>query len=266
MTFPVLTYSLLFQDGKFVDEDFARWCNKHNMKWNDANFYMGNDVTSLSNCCRLLSNTSKLNAFINSIGGTSLSVGSIKVNTINLRRIAIESDKNKEKYIEILKQRIDICVKALDCIRTIISRNIEKGLLPNYTYGLIEIDKQYNTIGITAMYEAINDFGLINTDVFGNKSYSDEGIRFATEIMNTINERKDSYGFKYSLNVEAIPAERANVVLCKKDTELYPDHVTEHIYSNQWIPLVEQCTIQEKIKLGAILDKECGGGLTNLAS
>ena len=32
------------------------------------------------------------------------------------------------------------------------------------------------------------------------------------------------------------------------------------IYSNQWIPLVEKCSIQEKIKLGSILDKECGGG------
>lgn len=91
MTFPVLTYSLLYQNGKFVDEPFARWCNKHNMKWYDSNFYVGSDVTSLSNCCRLISDTSKLNAFINSIGGTALSVGSIKVNTINLRRIAIES-------------------------------------------------------------------------------------------------------------------------------------------------------------------------------
>lgn len=32
-TFPVLTYSLLYKDGKFQDEEFARWANKHNMKW-----------------------------------------------------------------------------------------------------------------------------------------------------------------------------------------------------------------------------------------
>ena len=110
MTFPVLTYSLLFQDGKFVDEEFARWCNKHNMKWYDSNFYVGSDVSSLSNCCSLISNTSKLNAFINSVGGTSLSIGSVQVNTINLRRIAIEAEGSKEKFIEILKNRIDICV------------------------------------------------------------------------------------------------------------------------------------------------------------
>ena len=260
MTFPVLTYSLLFQNGKFVDEEFARWCNRHNMTWYDSNFYVGNDVTSLSNCCRLISNTSKLDAFINSVGGTSLSVGSIQVNTINLRRIAIESGGSKEKFLEILKNRIDNCVKVLDVVRDIIKQDIERGLLPNYSYGLIEIEKQYNTIGITAMYEAISEFGFINTDEFGNKSYSKEGLDFATEILNAINSQKDSYTFDYSINVEAIPAERANVILSQKDSILYPEKEQYFIYSNQWIPLMEKCTLNEKINLGAKLDKECGRG------
>ena len=29
-TFPVLSASLLYQDGKFVDQEFARWCSDHN--------------------------------------------------------------------------------------------------------------------------------------------------------------------------------------------------------------------------------------------
>jgi ribonucleoside-triphosphate reductase len=260
MTFPVLSYSLLYQNGKFVDEEFARWCNHHNMEWYDSNFYVGSDVTSLSNCCRLISNTSKLSAFINSIGGTSLSIGSVKVNTINLRRIALEVAGSKEDFISILQKRIDSCVKTLDIVRAIIKRNIDKGLLPNYTYGLVEMEKQYNTIGITAMYEALVEFGLINTDTFGYKSYSDEAIDFAKQILGTINQQKESYGFDYSINVECIPAERANVVLCSKDTELYPNAKPYYIYSNQWIPLTKRCTLDEKIRLGAILDKECGGG------
>lgn len=266
MTFPVLSYSLLYKDGKFVDEDFARWCNKHNMEWYDSNFYVGSDVTSLSNCCRLISNTSKLDAFINSIGGTSLSVGSIKVNTINLRRIALESGKDEDRYIEILHERVDLCLKVLATIRKIITRNVEKNLLPNYTHGLIEMEKQYCTIGITAMYEAMNEFGYIDTDEFGYKSYSDKAMIFAKRIMNAINEQKDSYGYDFSFNVECIPAERANVVLCEKDNILYPDHGDYYIYSNQWIPLVEKCTINEKIRLGASLDKECGGGRYYLAT
>ena len=155
--------------------------------------------------CRLISDTSKLDPFINSIGGTSLSIGSVKVNTINLRRIALESDQDEEKFINILKERIDTTVKTLDVIRHIIMRNIEKGLLPNYSYKLIEIDKQYNTIGITAMFEALKEFDYIDCDEFGNYSYSDKAINFAQKIMNTINEQKESYNFDYRLNVENIP-------------------------------------------------------------
>ena len=89
-TFPVLTYSLLFKDGKFADEEFARWCSDHNCTWNDSNFFQSESTGTLSNCCRLLSDTTKLDAFINSIGGTALSIGSVQVNTINLVRIAYE--------------------------------------------------------------------------------------------------------------------------------------------------------------------------------
>ena len=53
MTFPVNTICLLKQNGKFVDEDFAIYAIKHNMKWNDSNIFADSSVNSLSNCCRL---------------------------------------------------------------------------------------------------------------------------------------------------------------------------------------------------------------------
>jgi len=260
MTFPVLTFSLLFQNDKFVDEEFARWCNKHNLLWYDSNNYVGNDVTTLSNCCRLLSDTKKLNGFINSIGGTSLSIGSVQVNTTNLRKIVLDSDKDENMYFKILAERTHLSIKVLDIIRSIIKRNIEKGLLPNYTYGLIKMENQYNTLGTTATYETVRDMGYIKEDEFGNKYYTDKGLEFACKIYDTINEIKESYDFDYSLNIECVPAERANSVLCEKDNLLYPDENKDFLYSNQWIPLMENCTLQEKIKLGSILDIKCGGG------
>lgn len=147
-TFPVLTYSLLYQNGKFVDESFAKWCSDHNVKWNDSNFFVSDNVGVLSNCCRLLSDTTKLDAFINSIGGTALSIGSVKVNTINLMRIYYEVKKDEDRYLSLLKHRAELCCKALDCIRHIIARNVEKGLLPNYCEGGIELSKQYCTVGM----------------------------------------------------------------------------------------------------------------------
>lgn len=261
-TFPVLTYSLLYQNGKFVDEKFARWCSDHNTEWNDSNFFISDNVTALSSCCRLVNDFSKLDGFINSIGGTSLKIGSVKVNTINLRRIAIESGNNEEKYMELLEKRVRLCIEVLDVVRHIIVRDVEKGLLPNYTKGLIDIKNQYNTIGINGLYEVIRDFGYINQDSFGNKYYSENGLDFATRILDRINEIKDSYTFDYSINVEAVPAERCAVILCQKDNALYGDKLKyqDFIYSNQWIPLMEKCSLDEKIKLGALLDKKCGGG------
>lgn len=258
-TFPVLTYSLLYQNNEFVDKEFARWCSDHNTKWNDSNFFVSDNVGTLSNCCRLLSDTTKLNAFINSIGGTALSIGSIKVNTINLMRIAYESENNIDKYLEILRDRVFLCCKTLNCIRHIIKRNIEKGLLPNYQDGGVELEKQYCTIGILGLFEVIEHFGFINTDEFGNKSYSQEGIELASKIFKVINLIKDNFTDEYSFNIESVPAERCAIILCQKDNLLFGKN-DKFIYSNQWIPLSEKCTIQEKLRLSSILDKKCSGG------
>lgn len=258
-TFPVLTYSLLYKDGKFQDEVFARWCSDHNMKWSDSNFFVSDNVGVLSNCCRLLSETTKLDAFINSIGGTALSVGSCRVSTINLVRIAHESKLNKKKYLDILRDRVTLDCKALYSMRHILQRNIEKGLLPNYQDGAVELDKQFCTIGGIGMYEVMDMFGLIHTDEFGNKSYSDEAVEFATQILDVINNVKDNFECDFTFNLEMIPAENCAGVICTADNLLYEQN-KYYIYSNQWIPLTEQCTIQEKCRLGSIFDKKCGGG------
>lgn len=258
-TYPVLTYSLYYKDGKFQDEDFARWCSNHNIKWSDSNFFVSDNIGVLSNCCRLLSDTSKLDAFINSIGGTALSVGSCRVSTINLARIAYESKLNKKKYLDILRERVLLDCKALTSMRHIIKRNIEKGLLPNYQEGAVELDKQFCTIGGIGMYETMDMFGLINTDELGYKSYSDEAVEFATQILDTMNEVKDNFECDFSFNIEMIPAENCAGVMATANNLLFEDN-RYWILSNQWIPLMEKCTIQEKCRLGSLFDKKCGGG------
>ena len=258
-TFPVLTYSLLYKDKHFIDEDFARWCSDHNIKWSDSNFFVSDNVGVLSNCCRLLSETTKLDAFINSIGGTALSVGSCRVSTINLVRIAYESKLNKKKYLDILRERVELDCKALYSMRHILKRNIEKGLLPNYQDGAVELDKQFCTIGGIGMYEVMDMFGLIDTDELDNKSYSNEAVEFATEILDVINDVKDNFECDFTFNLEMIPAENCAGVICQADNLLY-EQDKYFIYSNQWIPLTEQCTIQEKCRLGSLFDAKCGGG------
>ena len=145
-TFPVSSISLIYKNHKFEDEEFARWAIEHNRKWSDSNLFTSDSVTSLSNCCRLKSNIDDL-GFFSSIGATALRVGSVKVSTINLARIAYETN-SEEEYLQRLGHLVELDLKVLDVIRNIIIRNHEKGLLPNYCDGLIDINTQYNTIGM----------------------------------------------------------------------------------------------------------------------
>ncbi len=54
-------------------------------------------------------------------------------------------------------------------------------------------------------------------------------------------------------------AENCAGVICQADNLIYEQN-KYYIYSNQWIPLTEKCTIQEKCRLGSLFDAKCGGG------
>ena len=262
MTFPVSTISLLKKDGKFADEDFAVWACKHNMKWNDSNLFIDDSVTSLSNCCRLKSNIKDLGYF-NSIGGTALKVGSVKVSTINLARLALEH-RSETGYLEALKKLVIIDLKALDRVRYIIQRNVEKGLLKNFSYGLVDFEHLYNTIGFIGIYETMKTFGYTTTDEFGNVYYTDKAMEFGRKIFEVIHTTKDEFGADkdYSINTEQIPGESAAAKLMKKDAFFYPEIVVRDLplYGNQFIPLGIQTTIQERVRVASAFDGFCNGG------
>lgn len=261
MTFPVLTVALLRRDGKFIDESTARWACRHNMKWADSNFFISDNINSLSNCCRLTSDIQDLGYF-NSIGGTALEVGSVKVNTVNLARIAYEA-KDEADYLRLLRERVTLACKCLDVIRHIIQRNIEKGLLPNYSLDIMHLSSQYNSIGILGCYESLQKFGYVAKDQFGYTSYTEQGMQFAKAILTTINEVKQQFASDkdYMINVEQIPGERAAYILMQKDKFFYPNEGYElPLYGNQWIPLGIKTSLHEKVRLSAELDKACGGG------
>jgi len=262
MTFPVSSISLLKQNGKFVDEEFARWACKHNMKWNDSNLFIDSSVTSLSNCCRLKSNIEDLGYF-NSIGGTALKVGSVKVNTINLARIALEN-KTEEKYLSALKEMVILDLEALDVVRNIIKRNVEKGLLKNFTLGLVDFEHLYNTIGFIGIYETMKTFGYTRIDEFGNTFYTKDAEEFGRKIFEVIHTTKSEFiaDKDYQVNCEQIPGESAAAKLMKKDKFFYPRKtvVDLPLYGNQFMPLGIKTTLQERVRVAALFDGFCNGG------
>lgn len=263
-TFPVSTISLVRKDGKFEDEEFAKWAIKHNMKWSDSNLFIDDSVSSLSNCCRLKSNIKDLGYF-NSIGGTALKVGSVKVVSVNLARLALDTN-SKEEYLEELKNRTLCCVRTLHVIRNIIKRNVEKGLLPNFTYGLVDFEHLYNTIGFIGIYETMKKFGCTTTDEFGNTFYTDEASAFGEQIFKTMREVADKFvednNYDYIINTEQIPAENAAAKLMQKDKFFYPNANIYDLplYGNQFIPLGIKTTLQERVRVQAMFDNFCNGG------
>jgi ribonucleoside-triphosphate reductase len=262
MTFPVNTISLLKQNGKFVDEEFAKYAIKHNMKWNDSNIFADSSVNSLSNCCRLKSNIEDLGYF-NSIGGTALKVGSVKVGTVNLARLALENKTEKE-YLVALKELVELDLKCLDRVRYIIKRNVDKKLLKNFSYGIVDFEHLYNTIGFIGIYETMKTFGYTRVDEFGNTYYTEEAEKFGKKIFDVIHNVKDTFALDkdYTINCEQIPGETAAAKLMKKDMFFYPDTAVNDLplYGNQFIPLGIKTTLQERIRIAAMFDGFCNGG------
>lgn len=271
-TFPVSTISLLRKEGTydlntldaFEDPEFAEWAIKHNMKWSDSNIFQDTSVNSLSNCCRLKSDIRELGYF-NSVGGTALKVGSVKVSTINLARIALDT-KTEEQYLEELAHRTLVNVRALHVVRKIIEGNVKKKLLPNFTYNLVDFKHLYNTIGFIGVYETMKKFGYTRTDEFGNVYYTDKAASFGKKIFDTMRKVADDFieemNADYMINTEQIPGESAAAKLMKKDKFFYRRAKIYDLplYGNQFIPLGIQTTLQERVRIQAMFDGFCNGG------
>lgn len=261
-TFPVLTSSLLFKDGKFVDEEFAKWSCEASRKWNTFNFFTDSTVNSLSNCCRLKSDVTDL--YMNSIGGTALKVGSVKVSTLNIARLAYANSRSEKKFLSALRELTNLDLIILDAQRHIIERNVEKGLLPNFSSGLIDFEHLYSTVGINGIYETMKTFGYVKVDEFGNSYYEEGAYELGKKIFEVIHEAIEEFAAdkNYKINIEQIPGEQAALKLQSADKYLYPRKVVTDLplYGNQWIPLGIKATIAERTKICAAFDSYCNGG------
>ena len=227
------------------------------MRWADANFLISPETTSAASCCRLLSDTSKLKGVMNSIGGSSLDIGSVVVTTLNLAGLAYQS-KDEKDFFDRLIEKTKLVIDINDVVRDIIKRNVEKGLLPIYKYDLMKFNRQFNTIGINGIAEAAKHFGYYKQDELGYWSYTENGVSFAEDILDKINAIKDGYNFDYSINIEQTPMENGAIKVAEKNHLLYGSE--EYITGNQWIALKDKATIQERVKMAGLLDKKCGGG------
>lgn len=210
---------------------------------------------------KLYENIDKLD--FNSIGGTALKVGSVKVSTINLARLAYENH-TEQSFLVALRDMVELDCKVLDVVRHIIRRNDEKSLLPNFRHGLVDFEHLYNTIGIIGVYEVMKRFGYTHQDEFGNTFYTEKADAFGKKIFEVLHRTKDQFALDkdYKINCEQIPGESCAAKLQAADEMLYPEYVVNDLptYGNQFIPLGIKTTLTERIRIASLFDSYCNGG------
>lgn len=203
LTFPVVTAAMLTKDNKVYDDDFSEMCSKELSEGNSFFIYQSNSADSLASCCRLRNEITD-NTFSYSLGAGGVSTGSINVITINMNRLI-------QKNIS-LEETLDNIYKYQSAYRKIVEEYISLNMLPVYSAGFINIDKQFLTIGINGMVEAAEYKGIKISD---NKEYKDFINHYLKIIYDKNKEAKLKYG--YMFNTEFVPAENLGVKNSKWD-------------------------------------------------
>lgn len=202
LTYPVLTASMLIDDeGVPVDTEFAEMCAEEMSKGLSFFVYESQSVDSLASCCRLRNELSD-NTFSYTLGAGGVSTGSIQVITLNMNRLV----QQKDHTVSDIVKRVH---KYLLAHRAVIEDYMNSGLLPAYTAGFINLDKQFLTVGINGMLEA-SEFLHDKPD-----------IDFYRDTLKTIYllNKEDGQRYKVKYNTEFVPAENLGVKNAKWDKE-----------------------------------------------
>ena len=250
LTFPVTTACFSVDGEKNIkDEEFLRFISEHNKKYGFINIYCGNTST-LSSCCRLRSEQGS--EYFNSFGSGSSKIGSLGVCSINFPRLAIKHSNIDEFLIE-LKKMVEVCAKVNNAKRKIVDKRIKNGNEPLYTYGFMELSKQYSTVGVNGFNECI--------EILGENILEAKGQELALKILDTINIANTKLQKQYDAphNCEQVPGENMSIKVADKD-KLLGYQNKYNIYSNQFIPLVTNADILDRIKLQGLFDEHFSGG------
>ncbi len=212
LTFPVETMALLTENGDAKDPEYADWTAKMYSEGHSFFTYMSDNADSLASCCRLR-NEIQDNGFSYTLGAGGVSTGSKSVLTINLNRCVQYAFKKGIPYLEYLEDVVDLMHKVQLAYNENLRDLMEKGMLPLFDAGFINIGRQYLTIGVNGLVEAAEFMGIKITD---NPDY----VAFVQGVLGMIERLNKKYRTKdVMFNCEMIPAENVGVKHAKWDRE-----------------------------------------------
>ena len=212
LTFPVETMALLTRNEEVRDEEYGDWTAQMYSEGHSFFTYMSDNADSLASCCRLR-NEIQDNGFSYTLGAGGVSTGSKSVLTINLNRCVQYAFKKGIPYLEYLEEVVDLMHKVQLAYNENLRDLMEKGMLPLFDAGFINIGRQYLTIGVNGLVEAAEFLGIKITD---NPDY----VAFVQGILGMIERLNKKYRSKdVMFNCEMIPAENVGVKHAKWDRE-----------------------------------------------
>ena len=210
LTFPVETMALLSDNGDVKDKEYGDFAAEMYAEGHSFFTYMSDNADSLSSCCRLR-NEIQDNGFSYTLGAGGVSTGSKSVLTINLNRCIQHATRKGMHYLFFLEEVVDLVHKVQVAYNENLKYMHEKGMLPLFDAGYINMDRQYLTIGVNGLVEAAE---ALDIEISDNPHY----LEFVQQVLGLI----ESYNKKYKtkgmmFNCEMIPAENVGVKHAKWD-------------------------------------------------
>ena len=200
--------------GKFGTPYFANYINS-DMNPEDAR----------SMCCRLRLDLTELRKRNGGLFGSGDSTGSIGVVTINLPRIAYESEGDEEQFFKKLDYYLEISKNSLVMKRAWLEENIiQTNAIPAFIKYVGTLKNHFSTIGIVGMNEMCENFFDDHANIT-----TDKGKAFAEKVGEYIRNKLIKYQEETGVlfNYEATPAESTCYRLALKDKKDYEDIITQ---------------------------------------
>lgn len=234
LTFPVETMALLAENGDIKDKEYGDFTAEMYAKGHSFFTYVSDNADSLSSCCRLRNEITD-NGFSYTLGAGGVSTGSKSVLTINLNRAIQYAVRNNIPYQSYIEDVVDLMHKVQLAYNENLKALQEKGMLPLFDAGYINIGRQYLTIGVNGLVEAAEFLGIEIKD-------SPEYAHFVQEVLGIIEKKNKEYRTKNVMfNCEMIPAENVGVKHAKWDKE--DGYVVPRDCYNSYFYKVEDTTL-----------------------
>lgn len=242
LTFPVETMALLTENNDIKDKEYGSFVAEMYAEGHSFFTYMSDNADSLASCCRLR-NEIQDNGFSYTLGAGGVSTGSKSVLTINLNRCIQYARKEHIPFLNFLEEVVDLVHKVQLGYNENLKMLANKGMLPLFSSGYINIARQYLTIGINGLVEAAEFLGIKITD---NHEYES----FVSNVLGLIEKYNRKYRTKdVMFNCEMIPAENVGVKHAKWDRK--DGYVVPRECYNSYFYIVEDdsTNVLDKIRL-----------------